>query len=290
MLCKFLGYLQGKRRRSAGVATYLALLCLFLLLGSSMVSFVSAADVTLSWDPSSEQQVSGYKIYYGTASRSYSSNTNIGKVTTYKVTGLANGTRYYFAVTSYNTSGNESAYSNEVSATTSASTTTCTYSTSPSTASFSSSGGAGSIGVTASSGCTWSASSGVSWVTINTGKTGAGNGTVGYSVAPNSSTTSRTAALTVAGKVFTITQSAAANTTSYVITATAGTGGTISPSGSISVRSGASKTFTITARSGYRVSNVVVDGISKGAIRTYTFTAVNAKHTIKANFRHRYWR
>ena len=70
----------------------------------------------------------------------------------------------------------------------------------------------------------------------------------------------------------------------YTITATAGTGGTISPSGSVSVSGGSSKTFTIKASSGYGISAVTVDGTSVGAVSSYTFTSVTSNHTIAASF------
>lgn len=70
----------------------------------------------------------------------------------------------------------------------------------------------------------------------------------------------------------------------YTITATAGTGGSISPSGSISVAEGNSQTFTITADSDYVISDVKIDDISVGAISTYTFSNVTENHTISATF------
>ncbi len=70
----------------------------------------------------------------------------------------------------------------------------------------------------------------------------------------------------------------------YTITASAGTGGSISPTGAVSVNAGASQAFTITANSGYSVSSVTVDGASQGAIGSYTFTNVQATHTITAAF------
>jgi len=72
--------------------------------------------------------------------------------------------------------------------------------------------------------------------------------------------------------------------TTYTITATAGTGGTISPSGAVTVKSGDSVTFTITPNSGYIISDVKVDGKSIGAVTSYTFTNVTANHTIEATF------
>ena len=82
----------------------------------------------------------------------------------------------------------------------------------------------------------------------------------------------------------TVSATFAATTTKYTISATAGTGGSISPSGSVSVASGANQAFAITANSGYKISSVVVDNVSQGAISTYTFTSVRAAHTISATF------
>jgi hypothetical protein len=83
----------------------------------------------------------------------------------------------------------------------------------------------------------------------------------------------------------TITATFAANIITYTITASvSGTGGTISPSGTISVSSGGSKTFTITPKIFYRIANVIVDGKSVGAVPKYTFSNVAASHKITATF------
>ena len=70
----------------------------------------------------------------------------------------------------------------------------------------------------------------------------------------------------------------------YTIKATAGTGGSISPSGNVSVREGADQTFTITPDKGYVVSNVKIDGKSIGAVKSYTFENVRRTHTIEVIF------
>ena len=70
----------------------------------------------------------------------------------------------------------------------------------------------------------------------------------------------------------------------YTITASAGTGGTITPSGSISVASGSSQAFTFTPSTGYRIADLLVDGVSAGPFGTYTFAHVTADHTIAAVF------
>ncbi len=74
-----------------------------------------AAQIKLAWDANTESDLAGYKVYYGTASRSYGSSVDVGNVTSYALTGLTQGETYYISVTAYNTSGSESGYSSEVS-------------------------------------------------------------------------------------------------------------------------------------------------------------------------------
>ena len=80
--------------------------------------------VTLSWQPPTENadgtqlvDLKGYKVHYGSASKSYSEVIQVANsgLTTYVVDNLQAGT-YYFAVTAYNSAGGESALSGEVSA------------------------------------------------------------------------------------------------------------------------------------------------------------------------------
>jgi hypothetical protein len=71
----------------------------------------------------------------------------------------------------------------------------------------------------------------------------------------------------------------------YTISASAGAGGTISPSGSVSVTAGSSRSFTITPAAGYKVYYLRIDGktiTTSNAV--YTFSNVNAAHTISAYF------
>ena len=70
----------------------------------------------------------------------------------------------------------------------------------------------------------------------------------------------------------------------YTIKATAGTGGSISPSGNVSVREDRDQTFTITPDKGYAVANVKIDGKSIGAVKSYTFENVSRTHTIEVIF------
>ena len=70
----------------------------------------------------------------------------------------------------------------------------------------------------------------------------------------------------------------------YTIKATAGAGGSISPSGNVSVREGRDQAFTITPDKGYAVANVKIDGKSIGAVKSYTFENVSRTHTIEVIF------
>ncbi len=83
--------------------------------GDSSTSPNSAA---LAWDAVTDPTFSGYRIYYGTAPGTYLQSVgqglNVGKATTFTVTGLSSGTRYYFATTAYDTLNKESTYSDEV--------------------------------------------------------------------------------------------------------------------------------------------------------------------------------
>lgn len=84
-------------------------------------NFTTAAPTTtalLIWDPATAPALSGYRVYYGTVpgvyGQSLGNGINVGNVLTHTITGLISGVRYYFAVTAYESSGNESGYSNEV--------------------------------------------------------------------------------------------------------------------------------------------------------------------------------
>ena len=70
----------------------------------------------------------------------------------------------------------------------------------------------------------------------------------------------------------------------YIITANAGAGGSIAPSGAVSVNHGSSQTFTITPNPGYHISGVLVDSTLAGAVTIYTFNNITTGHNIVASF------
>ena len=84
----------------------------------------------------------------------------------------------------------------------------CSYSIAPGTQNIGAAGGTGApIGVSASSGCPWSATSSVAWIAVTSGASGAGNGTVAFTVAGNIGGL-RSGTLTIAGQTATVTQAA----------------------------------------------------------------------------------
>lgn len=70
----------------------------------------------------------------------------------------------------------------------------------------------------------------------------------------------------------------------FTITPTSGTGGSITPSGIVSVNYGSSRQFTITPDAGYHLDSIIVDGFKVDSTISYTFTSVTSNHTINAMF------
>lgn len=84
-------------------------LCVFLLAARA-----GAASLTVAWDASPDASVTGYRVLYGTASRTYTSSVDAGRVTQFRVDGLTDGQTYYVTVVSYNSGGELSDVANEV--------------------------------------------------------------------------------------------------------------------------------------------------------------------------------
>ena len=77
-----------------------------------------AGTAILSWDPVDASILGGYRVYYGSVPGTYAQSRgeglNAGNLTSFTVSGLNKGVRYYFAVTAYDATGWETVYSNEV--------------------------------------------------------------------------------------------------------------------------------------------------------------------------------
>jgi uncharacterized membrane protein YgcG len=99
--------------------------CLCVLVLLLLAAPALSADVTLAWDPNSEADLEGYGVYFklGASGPPYDlfgyvtlQELNDPDNPAFALTGLEKGSNYYFAVTAYDTAGNESGYSAPVCA------------------------------------------------------------------------------------------------------------------------------------------------------------------------------
>ena len=98
------------------------IIAILIFLGGSYYIKNSTGSTRLTWDANKEPNIAGYKIYYGTESRTgncpkggYENKVDAGNKTDYIIEGLKRNTKYYFSITSYNSEGKESCFSDEVS-------------------------------------------------------------------------------------------------------------------------------------------------------------------------------
>lgn len=92
-----------------------------LIAGLGAASIATGATLNIAWDPPVKNvggapltNLAGYRIYFGMSSRSYTTIRDVGLVTTASVTNVPGGPACFFAVTAYNTTGGESAFSEEL--------------------------------------------------------------------------------------------------------------------------------------------------------------------------------
>jgi CSLREA domain-containing protein len=118
----------------------------------------------------------------------------------------------------------------------------CTFTLGATSATKPAVAGTGTVDVTSSAGCAWTAVSNSGFITVSAGATGTGPGTVTYSLTANTTTSARVGTLTIAGATFTVTQSAppivpTVSTTAVtaITKTTAASGGTISDDGGAAV-------------------------------------------------------
>ncbi|MFZ3137393.1 MAG: fibronectin type III domain-containing protein, partial [Thermodesulfovibrionales bacterium] len=180
---------------------------------------------TTNEDGTSLTDLAGYKIYYGTTTGNYTQNIDVGNVTTYTFSNLTNGSTYIFVATAYNTARIESSYSNEVSKSIpSAQSNTLTVNRAGS--------GTGTVtsspaGISCGADCSEAYNAGtVVTLTATADGSSTFGGWSGACTGTGSCTVTMDAAKTVTA-TFTL--------KTYTITATAGSGGSITPSGTVTV-------------------------------------------------------
>jgi hypothetical protein len=143
----------------------------------------------------------------------------------------------------------------------------CTYTISPSSQAFPAAGDNGSVAVTAGAGCSWTATEVVPWISITSGATGSGNGTVNFSVDANTGA-ARSATLTIAGRAFTVTQAAAA--CSYSIAPTGQSVAAAGGTGTIAVTSASGCTWNAINNANWLTITSAASGSGNGSV---TFSA-----------------
>jgi chitodextrinase len=89
------------------------------LLFTALLAFATAAPagtISVAWDPVTDADLAGYRVYWGTAPGNYTQQQDVGAgTTTLQLVGLADCASYYVAVKARDTAGNLSAaFSNEV--------------------------------------------------------------------------------------------------------------------------------------------------------------------------------
>ena len=156
----------------------------------------------------------------------------------------------------------------------------CTFGLSSTSASFTSSGGTGTVNVTAPSGCTWTASSNVGWASITSGSPGNGNGTVGYSGNANLSNSPISGTLTIAGQTFTINESGTACT--YSLTASSVNVGSGAGTGSVNINTGSACSWGATSDSSWLTITAGFSGTGNGTI-SYSYAANNSINSRTGN-------
>jgi hypothetical protein len=138
----------------------------------------------------------------------------------------------------------------------------CAATLSPSSATVDDAGGEGSFTVQTSAGCGWTATSTMSWLTILSGASGTGEGTVRFAAARNSGP-SRSAAITAGGRTFTVTQgngcSISLRTSSFNVAASGG-------SGSVEVSAGGGCGWTATSNAGWMSITSGANGTGNGSV------------------------
>jgi len=155
-----------------------------------------AGSVTLGWNANGQGTV-GYIVAYGTRPGVHPVEVDVGNQTTWTVTGLLEGRRYYFVVYAYDVRRLTSLPSLEVSGVVPPD--RCPVILSAGSMSFEAAGGESTNALFIPASCNWTVSAAVPWLTVMSGAVGSGNGAFAVKAGPWLGAASRSALLAVRG-------------------------------------------------------------------------------------------
>ncbi|TLN03056.1 hypothetical protein FDZ73_09010 [bacterium] len=262
-----------------------------VLISSSLSAY--SAQATLAWDAVSGPDVAGYKIHYGKVPGVYTNTIDTGIMTSSDVSNLTEGETYYFASTAYDSAGNQSGYSNEV-------TKLVPVSTQYSLMVAQNGTGSGTVtgsGITCGSVCSNVFAPGTV-VTLSAapasgstfaGWSGGGCSGIGTCSVTMNASTSVTATFNSSVANFDITATAKGSGTITAVNnpnVSQGTSGDTTIS-LVKVIKGSNQVFSVTPNAGNYTVSISVDGTIVAAnlgSYNYTFSSVAANHTIAAVF------
>jgi hypothetical protein len=260
------------------IALIVSIIFLFL------AQHVFSAQLTIEWDENIETDLAGYVIYYGTSSGNYSSSIDVGNVSHYTLTGLQEGLTYYFAVSAYDYSDNESGFSEELMYTLALSNRSPEIPSKPS----------GPTNGYLNSSYSYSTSSSdpdedlltfqFDWGDGVTSSWASSSQTHSWASPGNYCVKAQAKDSTGAISGWSDCQNINIIEQTHTINASADSNGRISPSGTVTVTHGSNRTFSILPDPNYYILNVFVDGVSIGSFNAYTFENVTQSHTINASF------
>src|SRR5437867_3915450 len=107
-------YSEDVVRRRGRLKSLVIHLCGFLAASIPLSGF-ALTSITVAWDPSASPNVTGYKVYYGAATGTYTNTVSVGNTTNTTLSGLVEGTTYYLSATALDNLGQESDLSPEIS-------------------------------------------------------------------------------------------------------------------------------------------------------------------------------
>ena len=149
-------------------------------------------------------------------------------------------------------------------------TTVCVFAISPTNVMFTAAGGDGGVVVTAQNGCAWTATNNDSFITINSGASGSGDGLVSYTIAANTSSNEITGTMTIAGQTFTVVQTGVGCT--FLLDSTSASYDATGGSSNIVVTAGTNCDWLAASNSGFIAITAGSSGTGNGAV-SYTVAA-----------------